>query len=127
MGSFAMGPIPRNWLRLGWAVATSVSEWKLFHSLTLVATSERKRTGGEINIDVVWLIVPELAPGIFTDVSGKFPGGTPVPRLPAAVGGMGIPPTFRKARYAGWGARSLLADHGSLRSCVGLACSQAHP
>jgi hypothetical protein len=41
------GRIPRSWLRLGWAVATSVSEWKRFHSLTLVATSEMKRTGGD--------------------------------------------------------------------------------
>jgi len=60
-----MGPIPRSWLRLGWAVATSVSEWKSFHSLTLVATSERKKTG-RIGTDVVGSNAPGLAPGMFT-------------------------------------------------------------
>jgi hypothetical protein len=45
--SFAMGSIPRSWLRLGWAVAASVSEWMLFHSLTLAATAEIKGTGGD--------------------------------------------------------------------------------
>ena len=49
LSSFAMGPIPRSWaaaageLRLGWAVAASVSEWMSLHSLTLVATSEMKK------------------------------------------------------------------------------------
>ena len=61
-----MGQIPRSKLRLGSAVATSVSEWKHFHSLTLVATSEMKRTWGEIGTDVFWLNAPELAPGMFT-------------------------------------------------------------
>jgi len=46
--SFAMGPIPRSWLRLGWAVAASVSEWRLIHSLTLAATSEMK------NVEGIW-------------------------------------------------------------------------
>ena len=44
--SFAMGSIPRSWLRLGWAVAASVSEWKSIHSLTLAATAEMKRVEG---------------------------------------------------------------------------------
>jgi len=44
-----MGPIPRSRPvtagrhRLGRGVATSVSEWKRFHSLTLVATRKQKR------------------------------------------------------------------------------------
>ena len=44
--SLAMGPIPRSWLRLGRAVAASVSEWKSIHSLTLAATAEMKRVEG---------------------------------------------------------------------------------
>jgi hypothetical protein len=42
-----------------------VSEWKRFHSLTLVATPEMKRRG-ELGTDVVWLKAPEVAPGTFT-------------------------------------------------------------
>jgi len=45
--------MPRRWLvtegelRLGWNVATSVSEWTRFHSLTLVATQEQKTSEGD--------------------------------------------------------------------------------
>ena len=55
----------RSYLQLGWAGATSVSERKHPHSLTLMATSEMKRTR-EIGTDVIWLNVPELVSGRFT-------------------------------------------------------------
>ena len=47
-----MGPIPRSWLRLGGAVAASVSEWMSLHSLTLAATSEKKKA------ERIWLEAP---------------------------------------------------------------------
>jgi hypothetical protein len=43
LSSFAMGPILRCLLGLGWVVAASVSEWMSLHSLTLAATSEMKK------------------------------------------------------------------------------------
>ena len=45
--SFALGSMLRGWPGFGWAVATSVSEGKRFHSLSLVATPEMKKAGGD--------------------------------------------------------------------------------
>ena len=48
-----MGSIPRSWpaaagqLRLGWAVAASVSEWKSIHSLTRGYCGDEE-SGGEL-------------------------------------------------------------------------------
>ena len=50
----------------------SVSEWRLFHSLTLAATTELKRVEGNWH-EVVRLNAPGIASGMFTrSFGGNF-------------------------------------------------------
>jgi len=74
LGFIRYGSDTRSLLRLGWAVAASVSEWKSIHSLTLAATAELKRVEGNWH-EVVRSNAPELAPGSY-DRSGIVADGS---------------------------------------------------